>query len=178
MIDYTCFNVKKIEIYEAMKTLFIKLILHYREEISNNRDAPVHHYFKFQQNLANVNGIQVERNATISILHDTCLPSSDRYLSSNFMLIPEVCLSGYDSHGDFGLLKMSRCVGHDGESRLTVLVTYSDEKCTGPAMVQPSSNMGQSPGWHIEFPLLEIGELVTNNSIELGTLAEFYPLPP
>lgn len=103
-------------------------------------------------NPANVNEIKVERNATISLFRDICSPSSDKYLSSNFTLAPEVCLSGHDPHNYFKLLEMPRCVDHDRESRPAMLVTYSDEKCTGPAIVQPSPNMGPSPRWWIEFP--------------------------
>jgi len=105
-------------------------------------------------NSANVDEIKVERNVTISLIRDICSLSSDKYLSSNFTLTFEVCLSGHDSHNYFKLLKMSRCVDYDRESRLAMLVTYSDEKCTDFAIVQPSPNMRSSSRWWIEFSFL------------------------
>lgn len=95
-----------------------------------------------------VNEIKVEQNATIALFEGptNCLvdienPSCEKYLSNNFTLAPEVCLWGFAPHASFRLLEMPKCVGSDGESP-AVLVTYSDEKCTGPAMVQPSTHIG------------------------------------
>ena len=115
------------------------------------------HKLESQWDLANVNEIKLERNATIALFPVSRIcpeaiknPSCKKYLSNNFTLAPEVCLSGLSPHNDFRLLEMPKCVGHGGESP-AVLVTYSDEKCTGPAMVQPSPRIGPVWGW-IQFP--------------------------
>ncbi|MCJ1391596.1 hypothetical protein MMC18_004460 [Xylographa bjoerkii] len=104
------------------------------------------------RNLVNVDEIVVERNATIAIFNDVCAPSRDKHRSSNFTLAPEVCLSGYSPHKFFRLWDMPRCVGRNGEPQPAVLVTHSHENCTGNAVVHPSTGIGPSPGWWIQFP--------------------------
>ena len=129
---------------QSLRVLVLVLLLH--------PSLVASHELENRWTLADVDEIKVERNATILLVENTCSPSSGKYLSSNFTLASEVCLSGHDPHGHFTLLEMPRCVGRDGESRPAMLVTYSDEKCTGPSMVQPSPNMGPSPGRSIGFP--------------------------
>ena len=129
---------------QSLIVLVLVLLLHHSLVAS--------HELENRWNLANDDEIKVEQNATILLVESTCPPFSGKYLSSNFTLAPEVCLSGHDPRGYLTLLEMPRCVGCDGKNRPAMLVTYSDEKCTGPSMVQPSSDMGLSPGWSIDFP--------------------------
>ncbi|MCJ1321515.1 hypothetical protein MMC15_006860 [Xylographa vitiligo] len=111
------------------------------------------HELEFAHGLMNVDEIGVERNASLAIFDDPCTPSRDRYLSSNFTLAPEVCLSGASPHKFLRLWDMPLCNGRNGEPQAAVLVTHSDENCTGNAMVHPPTGIGPSPGWWIQFPL-------------------------
>ncbi|MCJ1402531.1 hypothetical protein MMC11_005751 [Xylographa trunciseda] len=102
--------------------------------------------------LVDVDEIVVERNGTIAIFNNVGAPSRDVHLSSNFTLAPEVCLSGYSPHKYFRLWDMPHCIGRNGEPRPAVLVTHSNENCTGNALVHRSTGIGPNPGWWIEFP--------------------------
>lgn len=115
------------------------------------------HKLESQLNLMNINKIKPERNATIALfpISNICCCSREslscnKYLLNNFTLAPEVCLSGLSPQNDFRLLEMPKCVDR-GRETTAVLITYSDENCTGPVMVQPSPLLGPPYG-HIGFP--------------------------
>lgn len=111
------------------------------------------YYLNSERYGADVDEIVVEQNATIKIFDNTCGPLVNNPRSSNFTLAPEVCLSGYDPHKYFRLWEMPRCVGRDGLPRPSMLVTYSDQNCTGRTYTHPPAGIGPNLGWWITFPV-------------------------